>query len=78
MAVEYEFYLLDDTRGEVPRAQHGRVPGTERRAAGPRVYSLEDLHELDGFFAASHGGLRRAAHARRARSCPSTAPASSR
>jgi glutamine synthetase len=51
VAVEYEFYLLDDTRGEAPRARRPRVPGTERRAEGPRVYSLEDLHELDALFA---------------------------
>ncbi len=51
IAVEYEFYLLDDTRGERPRALKGRVPGSERRAEGPRVYSIEDLHELDGLFA---------------------------
>lgn len=51
VAVEYEFYLLDDLAGEAPRARQGRVPGTRRRAAGPRVYSLEDLDELDGFFA---------------------------
>ncbi len=51
VAVEYEFFLLDDTRGEPPRARHARVPGTERRAAGPRVYSIEDLHELDELFA---------------------------
>lgn len=52
IAVEYEFYLLDDTRGEAPRAKRARVPGTERRAEGPRVYSVEDLHELDRVFAA--------------------------
>jgi glutamine synthetase len=52
VAVEYEFYLLDDTAGEAPRPRHGRVPGTERRAEGPRAYSVEDLHELDGLFAA--------------------------
>ena len=52
IAVEYEFYLLDDTRGETPRARRSRVPGTERRAEGPRVYSIEDLHELDELFAA--------------------------
>ncbi|MCC7258478.1 MAG: glutamine synthetase [Gammaproteobacteria bacterium] len=52
VAVEYEFYLLDDTRGEGPRARQPRVPGTERRAGGPRVYSLEDLHELDDLFSA--------------------------
>lgn len=51
VAVEYEFYLLDDTRSGEPRARRSRVPGTERRAAGPRAYSLEDLHELDDLFA---------------------------
>jgi glutamine synthetase len=51
VAVEFEFYLLDDSSGEVPRARQGRVPGTQRRPAGPRVYSLEDLHDLDPLFA---------------------------
>ncbi len=51
VAVEYEFFLLDDTRGETLRSRQARVPGTERRAAGPRAYSVEDLHELDEFFA---------------------------
>jgi glutamine synthetase len=51
VAVEYEFYLLEDTRGETPRTRTGRVPGSERRPAGPRAYSLEDLHDLESFFA---------------------------
>lgn len=51
VAVEYEFYLLDDTKGEQPHARRSRVPGTERRAAGPRAYSIEDLHELEVLFA---------------------------
>lgn len=51
VAVEYEFYLLEDISGEVPRTRTGRVPGTARRPAGPRAYSLEDLHDLDSFFA---------------------------
>ena len=51
VAVEYEFYLLEDTRGETPRPRTGHVPGSERRPAGPRAYSLEDLHDLDSFFA---------------------------
>ena len=51
VAVEFEFYLLDDSSGEVPRARQGRVPGTQRRPSGPRVYSLEDLHDLDPLFA---------------------------
>lgn len=51
VAVEYEFYLLEDVSAEVPRTRTGRVPGSTRRPAGPRAYSLEDLHDLDGFFA---------------------------
>ncbi len=50
VAVEFEFYLLDDGRGGPPRAKAARVPGTGRHAAGPRVYSIEDLHELDDLF----------------------------
>lgn len=50
VAVEYEFYLLDDISGEVPHTRTGRVPGSTRRPTGPRAYSLEDLHDLDGFF----------------------------
>ncbi len=52
VAIEYEFYLLEDIRGEVPVRRTGRAPGSTRRPEGPRAYSLEDLHDLDGFFAA--------------------------
>jgi glutamine synthetase len=51
VAVEFEFYLLDDSAARPPPPHAGRVPGTGNRASGPRSYSLEDLHELDGFFA---------------------------
>ncbi|MEZ5566720.1 MAG: glutamine synthetase family protein [Gammaproteobacteria bacterium] len=51
VAVEYEFYLLEDIRGVTPTRRTGRAPGSTRRPAGPRAYSLEDLHDLDGFFA---------------------------
>ncbi len=50
VAVEFEFYLLDDA-AVPPQNRRGRIPGTRRRAAGPQVYSLEDLHDLDAFFA---------------------------
>jgi glutamine synthetase len=56
VAVEYEFYLLEEVAGEHPRARRTRVPGTRRQVEGPRVYSLEDLHELDDFFAAVNAG----------------------
>lgn len=52
VAVEFEFYLLEAGRGLPPKNRTGRVPGSSQRPAGPRVYSLEDLHELDDFFAA--------------------------
>lgn len=51
VAVEYEFYLLDGHAGGRPHSLRGSVPGSGREAAGPRVYSLEDLHDLDDFFA---------------------------
>lgn len=50
VAVEYEFYLLDDVRDGRPLRRTGRVPGTRRQPAGPQVYSLEDLAALEGFF----------------------------
>ncbi len=52
VAIEYEFYLLEDVSGEIPVRRTGRVPGSTRRPEGPQAYSLEDLHDLDGFFAA--------------------------
>lgn len=52
VAVEFEFYLLDDTSCPAPRARLGRAPGTRHQPTGPRAYSLEDLHDLDPFFAA--------------------------
>lgn len=51
VAVEYEFYLLDDVTGGRPRARAGRAAGSTHRPEGPRAYSLEDLHDLDDFFA---------------------------
>jgi len=51
VAVEYEFYLLSDISGEAPRARIARIPGTDRLQPGPQLHSIEDLHELDGFFA---------------------------
>lgn len=50
IAVEFEFHLLEDPRGTAPRPRRGRVPGTAAPAAGPRAYSIEDLHELEELF----------------------------
>jgi len=52
VVVEFEFYLLESGSAVPPVNRAGRVPGGRQRPAGPRVYSLEDLHDLDGFFAA--------------------------
>ena len=78
VAVEYEFYLLEDISGEIPRPRTGRVPGSERRPVGPRAYSLEDLHDLDGFFAQVESAAAGTSTCPPAPSSPSTAPASSR
>ncbi len=51
VAIELEFYLLADDAARPPVAWQGRVPGTQRAAGGPRVYSVEDLHALDPLFA---------------------------
>ena len=50
VAVEYEFYLLEDTAGAVPKNRTGRAAGSTHRPEGPRAYSLEDLHDLEHFF----------------------------
>jgi glutamine synthetase len=51
VAVEFEFYLLDDASEGRVRARRQRVPATELPAAGPRAYCLEDLHDLEPLFA---------------------------
>lgn len=50
VAVEYEFYLLEAS-GQPARPHRFDAPGTGIAAAGPRVYSLEDLDALAPFFA---------------------------
>lgn len=50
VAVEFEFYLLDDPEARPPLVHRERVPGSARRAAGPRAYSVDDLRQLEPFF----------------------------
>ena len=50
VAVELEFYLIHDPNALSISPRYGPVPGTTLLQAGPQVYSLEDLRELDPFF----------------------------
>ena len=50
VAVELEFYLYNDHDGLMVTPRHSPTPGTILHQAGPQVYSLEDLRELDPFF----------------------------
>ena len=50
IAVELEFYLYSDHDGLMVMPRHSPTPGTILHQAGPQVYSLEDLRELDPFF----------------------------
>jgi glutamine synthetase len=50
VAVELEFYLLLDDPALPPVPRTGRLPGTHRYPAGPQMYSVEDLQELDPLF----------------------------
>ena len=50
VAGELEFYLIHDPDALSISPRYGPVPGTTLLQAGPQVYSLEDLRELDPFF----------------------------
>jgi len=45
VALELEFYLLSATQPPAPAS--ARVPGTDRRVAGPQMYSLDELQSHD-------------------------------
>lgn len=51
VATELEFYLLDDSRGTTPAPAQPRIPGTGLRQTGPHFADLEELGELEDFFA---------------------------
>ena len=50
VAVELEFYLIQDKDALSINPRHGPLPGTILQDEGPQVYSMEDLRELDPFF----------------------------
>ena len=50
VAVELEFYLIQNPDALSINPRHGPVPGTILQDEGPQVYSMEDLRELDPFF----------------------------
>jgi len=52
VALELEFYLLQDEQAQLPSARRGRVPGTPLTQSGPQYASLDDLYEIDAFLAA--------------------------
>jgi len=52
VALELEFYLLEDEHSQIPTARRGRVPGTGMVQSGPQYASLDDLYEIDAFLAA--------------------------
>jgi len=52
VALELEFYLLEDNDSQNPAARRGRVPGTSMAQSGPQYASLDDLYEIDTFLAA--------------------------
>lgn len=51
VAIELEFYLLDGAAAETPRPRLGRIPGTSLPQDGPQYNSLDDLADLDAYFA---------------------------
>jgi len=51
IALELEFYLLDDTRGGRPAPLRTRIPGTDLLQESPRLHGLDDLHAFEEFLA---------------------------
>lgn len=52
VAMELEFYLLDEPDGPVPRPRLGRIPGTTLGQAGTQYCSSDEMTELDDFLEA--------------------------
>lgn len=52
VAMELEFYLLDDATGPVPRPRLGRIPGTTLEQTGTQYCNPEDMAEFDVFLEA--------------------------
>jgi glutamine synthetase len=58
VAIELEFYLLQDAEAPVPQPRRGKIPGTEMLQRGPQYASLDDLYELDEFLEAVQAACR--------------------
>jgi len=52
VAMELEFYLLDEPSGPVPKARLGRIPGTTLAQTGTQYCNPEDMAEFDEFLEA--------------------------
>lgn len=52
VAMELEFYLLDEPTGAVPRPRLGRIPGTTLVQTGTQYCNPEDMAEFDDFLEA--------------------------
>jgi glutamine synthetase len=51
IALELEFYLLENDAAESLTPKVAFIPGTQTRQDGPQCYCLEDLEEVEGFLA---------------------------
>jgi len=51
VALELEFYLLDNREPLKPAPRAARIPGTNRPRDASQLHSLDELHELDAFLA---------------------------
>jgi len=51
IALELEFYLLDDSEAGRPAPLRTRIPGTHLLQDSPRLHGLDDLQELEHFLA---------------------------
>jgi len=49
VAMELEFYLLDESTGSTPRPRLGRIPGTTLEQTGTQYCNPEDMGEFDTF-----------------------------
>jgi len=51
VALELEFYLLENREPLAPVPRPARIPGTSRIQTASQLHSLDELHELDDFLA---------------------------
>ncbi len=58
VAIELEFYLLQDAEAQAPEPRRGRIPGTDALQRGPQYASLDDFFELEEFLEAIQTACR--------------------